>query len=101
MSKTLIGTQIKLSITLTCGTATMDDMEFSIDFFTSAANKITLSKSQLIREDANEYIAIIDTAELSSGSIQMKVTCRVPDEQISGGWRTEIGVADTGVKVQK
>lgn len=101
MSETNIGTQIKLAVTLQCAGLTMDDFGFSVDFYTNPSRAVTIAKSGMIRESESQYVAIIDTADMSAGEIKMRVTADIPDDDLDGGLRKEILTQGTGISIRK
>lgn len=94
------GTEVKISVTLECGGLTMDAMDFACDFFTSSSKVVHLDKSEMTREDEKTYVAVVDTAGMASGSIQMKVRAIIPDSDCPDGKRTEIATVDTEIEIR-
>lgn len=100
--QTNAGTQEKLVVSMKVGSRSMDDMDFSCDFYTtSKRNKVTVDKSEMQRVDKDNYIAIVDTSNMKSGEIHMKATVDFDDADAPYGVRREKGTLDTGETIEK
>lgn len=95
------GTEIKVSVRLECGRATMDEMDFEADFFTSSARTVHVTKSEMVRSNDGTYTAVIDTEGMQTGDIHMRVRAEIPDIDCPDGWRTEIATIDTGIPIRR
>lgn len=94
---TNVGTQLKIAVALQCADLTMDDYNFTCEFFTCANHRVVVDKSEMKREASTAYIAIVDTAQLTAGEIRMRVTAIIPDEEIEGGERKEVTTTTTNI----
>lgn len=100
MMDTDLGTIYKLNIHIEGLTPqTMDDVAFSCHFYTWK-DGITIPKEEMIRLDADNYVAVIDSKLLGRGTIKVQTTVQVLDGDCPGGFRTEIYTEDTGIKIR-
>lgn len=70
-----LGTIYKLNIHIDGLPGTMDDVAFTCCFWTFKES-ITLSKEEMIRLDADNYIAVIDSTLIGRGTIKVQTTVR-------------------------
>lgn len=96
MSKTKYpgrGTEVKYNISITANLAnyTMDDFDFSVIFY-GGLGVVKVEKAECIRVDANNYLAIVDTALTGPGNLDAKVTAQIPDADCPDGLRTEVAI---------
>ena len=99
MMETDLGTTYKLNIHIDGLPGTMDDVEFSCRFWTWR-DSITIQKEEMIRLDADNYLAVIDSKLIGRGTIKVQTTVSVPDGDCPGGLRTEIYTEETGIKIK-
>ena len=87
------GTECKFQFSISPASAseTMDDFAFKIDFYGSAG-VVSLDKEHCIRIDANNYLAIVDTAITGSGRLDARITAHIPDSDCEDGFRTEVAI---------
>lgn len=85
------GTEVKLNISITPAVLqrTMDDFDFTIDFY-GESGMVTIPKANCIRIDESNYVAIVDTALTGSGTLDARVTALIPDADCEDGLRTEV-----------
>lgn len=57
----------------------MSDYDFNVKFFTRANKSVTIDKVYMVKQDDDNYIAVVDTSELGAGVLQMIVTAMIPD----------------------
>lgn len=69
---------------------TMDEYDFSVEFSTSAYKPLVLSKADGIRQDANNYVFLVDTSEVGTGQLECKVIAMLPYSQSPSGFRKEV-----------
>lgn len=74
----IVGSKIKLAITLNVGTIPASDFDFICVFTTEGTeieNQVTITKSEMqpVVGSEDTYIAVLDTSTLNSGLIQVKV----------------------------
>lgn len=96
------GSELKLNINIEpFGGVTMDDYDFNCDIYCNKSeNVIHYKKSELVRVDENNYIALVDSTILGVGTIKCKVTAYVPDNDFDDGLRTEVIAINTGIKIR-
>ncbi|WP_288323656.1 hypothetical protein [Xylanibacter rodentium] len=98
----IIGTVLKINVhieRICC--LTMDDYDFECEFYVYPNRKVTVAKSDMIRKNEDNYVAIVDTSVTGTGRIQAKVTAMIPDNDILDGVRREVASCSTGVTVMK
>lgn len=93
-----LGTIYKLCIHIDGLPGTMDDVAFTCRFWTFKES-VTLPKEEMIRLDADNYVAVIDSKLLGRGIIRVQTTVQIPDTDIEGGFRTEIYTEETGIRI--
>lgn len=94
------GTTLKILVHFEVEGHTMDDCDFKCSFY--SVNKlisVVKKKSELIRIDENNYVAIVDTEKTGIGLIKCKLTVEVPDSDCPDGIRKEVARASTNVTV--
>lgn len=95
-----LGTIYKIVISISgLAPETMDSVDFSCRFWTFRES-VTLEKADMIRLDADNYVAVIDSKLLGRGTIKVQTTVQVPDGDCAGGFRTEVYTEDTGIKIR-
>lgn len=95
------GSEIKLKIGVEpVHGLTMDDYNFDCEFYCYSNRKVKVEKVEMVREDENNYIAVLRTQELGTGTLKCKITSYIPDTYGGNDWeRTEICTLDTGVYI--
>lgn len=94
-----LGTVYKLNVNIELPSGiTMDDVEFSCRFYTFIKS-VDIDKKDMIRLDANNYIAVLDSSLVGRGSIKNQVTVYIPDSDITGGLRKEIYTEETTIRI--
>lgn len=97
-----LGTGLKLNIHIEpMGEMTMDDYNFEVEIYCSSKRAITVKKQDAIRNDENNYIVLVDTNIVGSGTLKCKVTAYIPDGDFEDHLRTEIVIIDTGINIVK
>lgn len=98
----ILGADITLNISIEkINGLTMDDLDFKCSFFTINGQYLQLDKSQLVRVDNSNYLACINTVDLSCGKLSMRIYVKVPDSNYEKGYRLEIANVDTGILLVK
>lgn len=87
-----LGSKIKINVSATpIGDIHMDNYDFSVAFFTpNGKSELVILKDALLREDADNYVAIVDTSLLGLGRIMFRVNALLPDLDFQGGFREEV-----------
>lgn len=101
-SRPVVGTELKMNIAIEpIGDLHMEDYDFFAEFYTRSTSIIRIEKEQMVRLDADNYIAVVDTDTTGTGSLKCKLTAFVPDPDCVDGFRTEIVRLDAGVVIIK
>lgn len=89
MSTTCVGSVLKYNICLSHipNGLTMDDIDFTAHFYMVAGKEYVVSKSEMTRVDANNYIANVDTSVTGSGA---SMKCRIDNLIPDGSWKEGI-----------
>lgn len=96
------GSELKVNVGLKpIGSFTMDDYDFNCEFYCYSNKKLIVNKSKMIKQDANNYVAIVDTKSVGTGSLKCKITAYISDGDCEDGLRTEVLVIDTGISIVK
>lgn len=104
MSNNIIGfeTDLKLNLNIeSISGYTMDDYDFVVEVYCRESQKIEIFKKDAIRIDANNYVLLVNTKELGTGSIRCKVVVDIPDKDFSDGYRKEVVFIQTGLNIIK
>lgn len=96
-----VGTTLKLLITADLGdNIHLEDVDFTCVFFRAGlCNGQTIEKQEMIRMDKDEYIAVVDTKIIGTGEYYMKLSVRIPDNDVEGSLRDEVVVVPTNIRV--
>ena len=96
-----IGTTLKLLITADLGdNIHLEDVDFTCVFFRAGLrNGLTIEKQEMTRMDKDEYIAVVDTKIIGTGEYYMKLSVRIPDNDVEGSLRDEVVVVPTNIRV--
>ena len=96
-----IGTTLKLLITADLGdNIHLEDVDFTCVFFREGLrNGLTIEKQEMTRMDKDEYIAVVDTKIIGTGEYYMKLSVRIPDNDVEGSLRDEVVVVPTNIRV--
>jgi hypothetical protein len=78
--KTIEGTFIRFVVTLEIpGNITMDDVDFSIDFYVFPNKKRHFKKAETFRIDENSCAVTLDTSGMGAGRILYTIDVVLPD----------------------
>ena len=69
--------------------------------FCSPKKVITITKDEAIPVDKNNYIVLVNTEDIGTGTMKVKVIAHIPDGDFQDQARTEVSVKDTGVEIIK
>lgn len=114
-SKVFLGTEMKLNIHIepiesNAGNITMDDYDFDVIVYCNPKKQLEASKKgigenptlvNMKRLNSNNYLVLIDTNIIETGTIKCKITAYIPDSHFGDGYRTEVSIKDTGIEVVK
>lgn len=109
MGRVIQGTVLKMHLSFSYPadpTLTLEDLDFSVDFYTRGGTPQHFEPDDLIRvlnESTGlfDYYAPVDTAWLGCGTVFMKMTVDIPDGDFPDGKRREVGVIATSVALDK
>lgn len=81
----------------------MADYDFEVEVFCSPKKVITITKEEAIPvlTDKNNYIVLVNTEDIGTGIMKVKVIAHIPDGDFSDNARTEVSVKDTGIEIIK
>ena len=100
MDNVVLGTEVKVNVNIeNIGKLTMDDYEFTCEFFCLPYKKVVLKKEELVRVDSANYIAMFDTAPIGTGELKCKIVAQLPDADCVDGIRIEVSVESVGVAI--
>lgn len=99
-NRVYLGTEIKININISpLGNLTMDDYDFQCEFYCYSNRRFVVPKGDMIREDANNWLAVLKTELFGKGSLKCKITAYIPDADCDDDLRTEVLVLDTGIYI--
>lgn len=99
-----LGTELKLNLHIEpIKDLTMKDYDFTVEAYCSSRKSLVLKKvgSNIKELDSNNYILLINTAEVGPGILKCKVTALLPDTDFKDNIRTEVSIIDTGIEIIK
>ena len=53
----------------------------------------------MVKADDDNYVALVDSSKLGTGTIRCRVTAHIPDADFDDGIRTEIEEVNTGITI--
>lgn len=92
------GTVLKVNVTAELGNNLhLSDVDFEVKMY---ANKsVDFRKSDLIKVDKDNYIAVVNSNDIGTGEYFVKLTVHIPDADVEDGIRTEIVKIPTGIRI--
>ncbi len=69
---------------------TMDEYDFTVQWYVYENRSIITKKSELIRKDSENYHALVDSSKTGAGQLKFKLTAQIPDSDCLSGFRTEV-----------
>ena len=111
----VVGTELKIKVGLKVGGTDWKDLPedsaFTLYFYTGRGEEVAVqgtAPSDIA--DDNTFLAIVDTEHTGAGNLQMKIVIDVADQDMafelidptsddSAGYRREVAVYNTGVKI--
>lgn len=98
---TTLGTAYKMNVSVDgLVNMTLADVDFRCTFYVYTGKELTLEKSEMVRVDNDNYLAVFDSAKLGRGNIKMRMSLDIPDSDCPDGVREEIYTINTGVKIE-
>lgn len=95
-----LGTELKINVHLDrLDGYRMSDIDFTCDFYVYTNRRVTVAKEQMIKADDDDYVALVDSSKLGTGTIKCRVTTYIPDADFVDGIRTEIEEVNTGITI--
>lgn len=96
-----IGTYLKINVHIDeLDGIKMSDMDFTCDFFVHTGRFQTISKEDMLKADDENYVALVDSAQIGKGIVRCKVTAYVPDGDFVDGVRKEVCTVSTDIIIQ-
>lgn len=96
----VLGTQLKLKINIDpLGTLHMDEYDFECKFFVFQKKAVILNKSDMVKLDSDNYLALIDTTPLGIGNLHITLTAYIPDYDFGGDTRKEVVCVPTDINI--
>lgn len=100
--KIIVGTEFKVLLRIEpVDEVHMEDMEFECMFYTRIQEPLVVKKSDMIRVDADSYIALVNTEGMSAGTLRNRMTVDIPDRDFPDDYRREIVDMVTDIKFSK
>ena len=101
-SKIFKGSQIKVFVSLErIGSLSMEDYDFTIECYTEMSTRVvSFPKAKARKLDEDTYFVVLDTAQLDTGNLKVRVVAAIPDTEVEG-LRKEVIVFETGKRIVK
>lgn len=94
-----LGAEFKMNVSMdVIDNYHMGDVTFSCTF--CSKNKVTLTKSQMVEIDEDNYVAPLNSTALGEGVLSVIYEADIPDSDFSDGFRHEIAVIKTKMKIK-
>lgn len=101
-NRPIIGTEFKVLVEIDpVDDVHMADMVFSCQFYTRLESPKTITKEQMIKVSDDSYIALVDTTDMSAGTLRNRMTIDIPDKDFADGYRREIVDVEAGTKIYR
>lgn len=85
------GTQFVINVKMTpMDGVHMSDVEFKARFYVYQNKFLELDKSDMVKVDEDNYLALVDSAKVGKGQIKYRLFVNVPDEYWESGYRVVI-----------
>lgn len=69
------------------GDVHLSDCDFNVSLFVYTNKKITIPKSECIKESDDSYIVTFSTEKLGRGSVMMSLELRIPNSRFDDGFK--------------
>jgi hypothetical protein len=97
MEKIIKGTQIKINVHMEAFEGVhFADVPFTCTVITRG-KRVKMDKSELIQVDADNYVALLDTAKLGLEDITLMIEAEFDDSDFGSGIRKEVCMVETGL----
>ena len=101
-NKPIVGTEFKILVRVEpIDGVHMEDMEFVCEFYTRLESPFSVKKEEMIKVDADGYIACVDTEGMKPGTLRCRITVDIPDKDFDDQYRREIVDVEIGVKIYR
>lgn len=101
-NRLIVGTEFKVMINIEPFDGVhMEEMEFECAFYTRINEPLVVRKSEMIKIDADNYIALVNTEDMNPGTLRNRMIVDIPDRDFADGYRREIVDMVTDMKVSK
>ena len=80
----------------------MSDYDFECEFFAYTNRGVKIPKSRMRKVDDDNYLAMITTElgkTIGRGTLKLRLTAYIPDDDFEDGVRTEVAEVCTGVTI--
>ena len=95
-----VGTEYKVNIPMEpMGEIHLADCDVEAKFHTGTARSHIVTKTDMIRVDDDNYIALVDSNKTGPGELKVRLTIALPDADFDDGKRTEVQNVETGIVV--
>lgn len=97
-----LGEKFKLNVGLDpMGSLTMDDYDFVVEAYCVSYRRQIIPKAECLRDDANNYVARVDSNILGPGKVRLDVKAKIPDRDFEDGFRPDICKIETRYTIVK
>mgnify|MGYP006967262175 CR=1 FL=1 len=79
----------------------MSGYDFECEFYCYRNKTIKVSKRDMVMVDEDNYVALVDSAKIGAGKVNLLFTAYIPDDDFSDMLRTEVAYVETGITIQK
>ena len=69
------------------GDVHLSDCDFNVNLFVYTNKKITIPKSECIKESNDSYIVTFNTQKLGRGNVMMSLELRIPNSRFDDGFK--------------
>lgn len=98
----IIGTEFKILVNMSpIGNLNLGNLDFKCSFYVLPNKSLEVLKSQMIKQDNDNYIALVDSKQIGLGNLKCKVTVNIPDSDFNDLLRTEVVIIDTNINIIK
>lgn len=99
-NRPIVGTEFKVLIEIEpVDNVHMEQMEFQASFYTRIQNPLLIKKEDMLRVNADSYIALVDTTGMSAGALRNRMVVNIPDKDFGDDYRREIVDVGAGTRI--
>ncbi len=70
---------------------TLADFDWVAHLWTNSSRIIQIPKNECIPQDGGAFVIRLNTLDVGTGSLKLKIVAEIPDADFSDGFRTTIG----------